>query len=126
MVKHLFLSLATIMLVACSTHDDHYYRVNPQALQQALKSCPSEHPPALTCDELNRIAIDVNQLVYSLQMSPQGFGTKIIALQGELAKQKSLLRTNPNQPDVEAAIDALKQQLAMRLAIVKWLESPEN
>ena len=126
MVKHLILSLATLLLVACSTHDEQYYRVHPEALQEALKKCPEQRPDALTCDELNRIALDVNQLVYSLQMSPQGFGTKIIALQVELAKQQSLLRTNPNQPELVSAIAALKQQLAMRLAIVKWLESPEN
>lgn len=126
MVKHLILSLATIMLVACSTHDEQYYRVHPEALQQALKKCPAEQPDALSCDELNRIALDVNQLVYSLQMSPQGFGTKIISLQVELAKQQASLRTNPNQPELVTSIEAIKQQLASRLAIVKWLESPEN
>lgn len=126
MVKQLILSLATILLVACSTHDAQYYRLHPEALQQALKKCPAPQPEALSCEELSRIALDVNQLVYSLQMSPQGFGSKIISLQVELAKQQALYRKNPNQPELLTSIEAIKQQLAMRLAIVKWLESPEN
>ena len=126
MFKYLLLSVATLMLVACSAQDEQYYRTNPEALQTALKSCPATAPSKISCTDLQRIANEFNPLVYSLQSSPQGFGSKIMELQVELTKQQELLLKTPDNAALEANIKEIKQQLAMRLAIVKWLESPER
>lgn len=125
-MKYIFLLFFSISLAACKTQDEAYYRRNPQALERALQNCPRNHPPNVNCEQLVAIAIEVNELVYQLQANPQIFGKKILALQEQLAKQQANLQLNPNQPALEQEIGQIKQQLGQRLAIVKWLESPES
>jgi len=119
MIKHIFSTIAALMLVACVSHDEQYYRVNPQELQVALKQCRTNVPSQVPCETLHNIAIEVNHLAYELQANPQGFGSNIIALQMEIFKQQ-----NAMTPSDDNKLKAMKQELAMRLAIVKWLESP--
>lgn len=120
------MSLAIISLTACVSKDATYYRSNPQELQKALKLCPAQPSPLITCDQLKNIAVDVNELAYSLQMNPQEFGNKIINLQNQLALLQAEFKKNPNQLSLNQQIQAVKGELSNRLAIVKWLESPES
>ncbi len=126
MMKFILLAVMSIWVVACSAHDEQYYRLHPVTLQQALKQCPEQQPGNLSCQQLKDIAKKMNVLAYQLRMNPQGFGKQILALQETVAKQKKSLQQNPNQPDVKAVLDKNTQQLKERLAIVKWLESPEG
>jgi hypothetical protein len=126
MMKYLILSLVVACLTACSGHDEHYFLVNPKALNEALEKCPNDHPYNITCTQLDAIAEDVNKLSYALQSNPQEFGQQILLLQTQLADLNAKLRTKMHQPDVEATIKSVTLQLDMRLAIVKWLESPEK
>ncbi|KTC78401.1 hypothetical protein [Legionella brunensis] len=126
MRKCLFLICLSILSTACSAQDEAYYRQNPQALQQAVKNCPNKKPTQISCEQLAILAESVNELAYQLQINPQAFGKKILALQETLAKQQIELKNNPNQPDLKNLIEENKKNLAERLAIVKWLESPES
>lgn len=119
MIKHIVSSMAALMLVACVSHDEAYYRVHPQELQAVLKQCPTEHPMQVSCQTLHHIAVEVNQLAYELQSNPQGFGSKIITLQTNIFKPQQT-----SMPSDDNKLKAMQQELAMRLAIVKWLESP--
>lgn len=117
---------ALLALNACAAKDARYYHLNPIALQQALKDCPQKQPQQVSCVELDKIALDVNQLAYQLKMNPQGFGTKILTLQNELVKQQQELQKNPKETALVASIENNQWQLAQYLAVVKWLESPES
>lgn len=126
MMKYLFLLCTPLILVACATQDENYYRKNPQALQQAVKNCPNKSSSEVSCEQLMKLAENINELAYQLQINPQGFGKKILTLQENLAKQQADLQDNPNQPELRKMIEQNKQQLVERLAVVKWLESPES
>lgn len=125
-MKSLFLICISVLLTACAVQDEHYYRTNPKALDQAVKNCPAQQPPKLSCSQLAAIALSMNELAYQLQMNPQGFGKQILALQESLAKKEGQLQKEPAQVELKAAIEKNKQELAERLAIVRWLESPES
>ncbi|KTD65458.1 hypothetical protein [Legionella spiritensis] len=126
MAKYLIMVCTMLMLNACVAQDEQYYRLNPQSLQKAIKNCPEKQPGTVSCERLQEIAFQVNQLAYQLQKNPQGFGQKILTLQQELAKQQEALKQNPEQPDLRAKIDKNRASLTQYLAIVKWLESPEG
>lgn len=109
----------SLNVMACTPHDEQYYRIHPKALQEAVAECPGKAPKLLNCDELHNIAIKVNELVYELRMSPQGYGKSILALQETIASQELA-----HQPDIKPMLDKNKLELRERLAIVNWLESP--
>ena len=125
-MKYVFLICTSLLLVACATQDEHYYRTNPKILDQAVKNCPAQQPPKLSCAQLAKIAISVNELAYQLQINPQSFGKQILSLQETLAQQQVDLAKDPDQLELKSAIEKNKKQLAERLAIVRWLESPES
>lgn len=120
------LVLVSLGLVSCTAKDEQYYRSHPKELQQALKSCPAEKPPLMTCDALHKLGERLNALAYQLQSSPQGFGAKILSLQQTIAQQEIELKENKRAPDSNTSLINNKNQLADYLAVVKWLESPES
>ena len=126
MFRLLIVGLVVTLLSACQTRDEHFYRVNPKALQEAIENCPAEQPSGLTCDQINVIVNEVNLLATELHRNRQAFGQKIIALQTELANLQLELKKSPGKAEIVKSIDSINLQLAMRLAIVKWLESPES
>ncbi len=127
MIKRLLMVCMLLLLAACSTQDSkQYYQTHPQALQDAVKNCPAAQPSGISCQQLTEIAMGVNELAYQLQMNPQAFGKKILALQETVASQRANLRANPNQPDLKIAAKKNEHQLAECLAIIRWLESPES
>lgn len=127
MEKYILLVCMSFSLVACaSPKNEAYYRQNPQQLQQAVQNCSNQQSTHVSCERLAKIAQDVNELAYQLQINPQSFGKTILQLQQTLAQQQAELKANPNQAELKTEIEKNKQQLAQRLAIVKWLESPES
>ena len=118
-----FLGLAVLVLAACQAKDERFYRANPQALQQALDDCSNGKMPRSECDKLDTIARDSNRLAYELQKNAQEFGKQVLLLQMELG---NLQAKKPQTAEDKKIMDSLSEQLATRLAIVKWLESPEK
>ena len=43
-----------------------------------------------------------------------------------IGKQEAALQKEANQPEIQSSLVENKRQLQDRLAIVKWLESPES
>lgn len=125
MIKHIFLVVAFLWVSISTAQNATYYRLHPKVLQQALQACPQKQPKNVTCKQLNAIALKVNSAAYELRLSPQFYGKKILILQQTIAKQEQILKIKPNQPNIQISLSENKQQLQERLAIVKWLESPE-
>jgi hypothetical protein len=115
------LCMVSLCLMGCSPHDAQYFKLHPKDLQVAIASCPSRAPELVSCDALHQIAIEVNEMVYELRMSPQEFGKSILALQESIGKQEIGHAT-----DTDATLEKLKHELKARMAIVRWLESPTS
>lgn len=118
--------LTAIWVTACSAHDEQYYRIHPDALKQALQKCPQQSPEKISCDELHEASMRLTSLAFQLRTSPQHFGQEILKLQEIIAKQKKALQDSPEQRDLEKSLKKNQQRLKERLAVVKWLESPER
>jgi hypothetical protein len=127
MNKYLAMVLvASLGLVSCSFQDEKYFLSHPKELHMALKSCPTQQPQGLSCDQLQHLAARLNQLAYQLQSSPQGFGTKILVLQELIAQEMHELKGKNETPELRASLEQNQHELADYLAVVKWLESPES
>ena len=113
-------------LSACSSHDEHYYRLHPKALQSAMAGCPSHAVGALSCDQLKTLAVRVNQLAMMLKHDQLGYGKKIIKLQEERDQLMKQMNDHPEQVELKYAWVDSEQRLAEHLAVVKWLASPEG
>lgn len=125
-MKYLVFVGLSLLLVACATKDEAYYLNNPAELQVVMKNCPASHPDNLTCDQLVQLAIKLNSMGAELGRNPQGFGRSILSLQETIAKQKAARSTTTDSAALEKSIAENEKQLVQRLAIVKWLESPES
>jgi hypothetical protein len=117
MNKCLAVLLVLFGISSCSKNE-HYYQTHPKELQKAISSCPKQHTSGLTCAQLEQLANRMNKLAYQLQLSPQGFGQKIMALQEAIAKEQG--------SDLPAHLTQNKQDLADHLAVVRWFESPTS
>jgi hypothetical protein len=126
MNKYLVMSLlVSLGLVSCGVKDEQYYRLNPKALEKAIKDCPNQQPQGLSCPQIVQLGNRLGNLAYQLQSSPQGFGTKILSLQQTIAAQEKELKSKEN-PELSKSLQVNKADLADFLAVVKWLESPES
>lgn len=126
MNKYLLVSLLMLGLTSCSEKNEHYYLTHPEALLNAVKLCPEQQPEGLTCTKLSEIANRLNLLAYQLQFSPQGFGVKILNLQQTISSQLLELEKDAANAELKATIARNQKDLADRLAVVKWLESPKS
>lgn len=126
MTKYMILIVTSLWVAACAAHDERYYRLHPVALQKAMEACPNKAPKDLSCERLNKIAIHVNELAYQLRSDPQGYGKGILALQELIAKEQASLKENTADPSLSLTLADNQRKLENRLAIVKWLESPES
>ena len=124
MLKKVIL-LSTFWMLSCSAQDEHYYTTHPQALQNELHQCETQATHNETCQKLKVIALRMNDLAMQLRSSPQDFGKQILELQQTIAQQEAGL-LKENQSDQQASLSKNKQELNERLAVVKWLESPES
>ena len=125
MNKYIALSLVTLGLVACGPKDEQFYRSNPKEIQKGLENCPTQQPPGMSCEQLQKLGQHMNNLAYQLQSNPQGFGAKILALQESIATEEQQLKEKES-PDLNNSLAEKKHTLAEYLAVVKWLESPES
>ena len=126
MIKYIMLITASLWVTICMADDEQYYKVHPHVLEQALKACPKPPSTHMSCEQLATIASQVNVSADQLRSDPQGYGKKILSLQEAIAKQESILRTTPLKTDLQSSLNENKRILQARLAIVKWLESPEG
>ena len=80
----------------------------------------------MNCDQLAKLANEMNVLAYQLQSNPQEFGNTVLKAQEKLAQLEQQLSQNKNQPGLRTQVQQQKQQVTEYLAVVKWLESPEK
>jgi hypothetical protein len=99
---------------------------HPKELQKAIKACPNQQLQGLTCQQIEQISNHMSGLAYELQMNPQAFGNKILALQQTIANQKIELKKNGANQELKKSLEDNQHDLADFLAVVKWLESPES
>lgn len=109
----------------CMAHDINYYTMNPKEMQNALTACPAHHPNDVSCEQLNHIAMHMNDLAMELRQNPQGYGQSILAMQENIAKQRALNAQHETTPELQAELVKNQQVLRDRLTIIKWLESPD-
>lgn len=109
-----------LFMVGCSSHDEAYYRLHPKQLQQVLKQCTGQASTNENCEQLKILAAQMTQLAYELQKNPQAFGNQILSLQEKIAEVDTQPHSN------KETLKSLHKELQDRLAIIKWLESPEN
>lgn len=126
MNQWLAIPIAMIIATMSMAFEEHYYKENPKALQKAMGQCPEKQPAGIPCERLKVIAQQVNDSVHELQIDPQKYGQRILALQELIAKQSISLKQDSNQSELRASLNENIQKLNERLAIVKWLESPER
>lgn len=118
------IALMAIILGGCSSRGEDYYRQHPERLQEAMGRCPENPPRGLTCEELAVLGKKMTLLAQQLQMDPQGFGKKILALQNILAENINTLRHHPHAAPLEKECHRTEHDLETHLAVVRWLESP--
>lgn len=126
MNKCLVLIIIILGLTSCTVKDEQYYRSHPKELTAAIETCVDKKSNRLTCHQLEEIALQMSQLAYQLQSSPQGFGNKIITLQEKIANEKMKLEKNGPDLQTEKDLEQNQHQLVELLSVVKWLESPEG
>ena len=124
MIKYIMLVITSFWMVSCVAHNDRYYSLHPNVLQDAITECSNKPSKDVDCEQLKVIASKVNELAYQLRLNAQEYGKEILALQETIAKQEMTLPGAPNQSELQASLLENRQQLEVRLAVVKWLESP--
>lgn len=105
-----------VMLTGCKPHDNTYYQIHPQALFSALTHCAGTTSSDLACQNLKKMAQSFQKLALSLERDPHAFGQQIIGLEVHCSSSMLSLKEK----------DTCQETLQRRLAVVKWLESPEN
>ena len=125
MTNYVIFGAAFFLSMAGFADGARYYQLHPKELQERILACPAKQPRDIRCDELKVVALRVNSLAYELRWDPLAFGKKILSLQEEIARQAEALKTNPSAV-VQTAYDSNKESLDDRLAVVRWLESPEG
>jgi len=126
MIKYIAILVTSLWVMVASGHGDRYYLLHPKVVQNAMASCDSNQTTALNCKQIEAIASRLNEAAYQLQSNPQGYGQIILKLQQDIAQKESQLQKKPHEPALLLSLKASQQELQERLAIVKWLESPEG
>ncbi len=125
-MKYFILIMASFVSVACTVHDEQYYRLHPNELQKAIVGCPGHQTADISCEQLTAVASHINQLVYQLRSNPQAFGKQILMLQETIAQQQAMEKKVSLLPETNALLIDNQRRLKEHLAIVKWLESPAS
>lgn len=89
--------------------------IEPQKIIEEWQSCQLKITLDKRCTILGHQALEIRDMIESLQINPQLFGIKIMELQTKLNSTdlSQLERKN------------LQKELDYRLAVVGWLESPK-
>ena len=120
------LGLVLLGLSACSSENEQKYSTNPKTLQQAMKQCPEHPPKKISCEQLGKISMRMNQLAYKLRLDQQAYGKDILALQSMITEQRIMLEKNPNKVELNETLKNNQKLLQEHLAVVRWLASPEG
>ena len=123
-MKFLLLIGLIFSISACNATNESYYMLHPKELQQKVTQCSANKKVDTACEKLQILANEMEVLAMDLSYSPQGFGKKILALQQKISQRESFLKKNKGQPDLKAQLVREKHELKLRLATVRWLESP--
>lgn len=126
MIKYTMLVAAFLWVTTGFAADERYYQLHPNALQKIIQDCPKPPSTDISCEQLASIALRLNASAQELRSNPQGYGKKILSLQEAIAEQEAMLRASPIKTDLQLSLNDKKRSLQERLAIVKWLESPEG
>lgn len=124
--KYVIFLLMSLSASVCMAYDEDYYRLNPNVLQKVVMACPAVKPKDMTCSEVNGIAQQMNALANELRRDPQVFGQQVLQLQETIAKDTLKLKEVPKSAALYLALEENKHLLKGRLAVIKWLESPES
>lgn len=116
----IFIFVSIGLLVGCSERSSSYYWQHPQVLHDALIKCQQNRNTAI-CDKISQIGYSMNILGQELQANPEEYGKTLLNLQMQLA-EKSAQDTHTN----DQSLQSLQQEIQQRLAVIKWLESPEK
>ena len=116
-------SLCLFSLSGCSEKSSSYYWEHPQQLRDALTACQNQHANP-NCEKLYQIGYSMNVLALELQSNPQRFGSTLMKLQMELAEKKQAQA--PSKQSTHSLLEPIEQEIQQRLAVIKWLESPEK
>jgi hypothetical protein len=106
-------------------HDENYYELHPKKLQQKINECDASKQTE-QCQKLKLLAIQMNQLAYTLQRNPQEFGQKVMKIQEDIANLEAKYKVKPKDKKLSEELAKSKRKLGRYLAIVRWLESPES
>lgn len=123
-MKRIGFILLSLWSVFAAAKDVSYYRVHPVELQLVLKACSDSPKLDEKCNDLQIIAQQLNAQAYELQSNPQQFGQTILHLQEMIAKATIELENTPSKSEIRTFLEENTAQLQQRLAVVKWLESP--
>lgn len=126
MIKYILLITLPLLASVGNADTETYYKEHLNKLQRDISQCPERHPQHVTCDQLTQYALDANKLADELRNSPQDFGKKILSLQESQANILAALKNDPDQSDLKQSIHQTNKQIAERIAVVKWLESPKG
>lgn len=102
-----------LMVSGCKPHDQAYYKTHPRDLFQVLPLCTSSTG---ACQNLKKMAQSFQKLALSLERDPRAFGQQIIGLETRCSSSMLSLKEKSR----------CREALQRRLAVVKWLESPEK
>lgn len=117
-MRFFVLLIGFVLLTACQQNEI-------EALDKAAKSCVDK--TSEKCVKLKQKIQSLHDLTMELQASPQGFGSSVLKEQARIAAIKQTLRTHqstPNQKALEKELQQLKDQYALRMIVIRWLESP--
>lgn len=126
MLHRIILAIFVCLLTACVKKDVQYYWQHPDKLQAVIAKCPSIQPQGIDCKTLSRVQQSMAALGNELQKNPQDFGKKIILLQENIATMTVQLKKEPENQTLHHAMLVLQTELTQRLAVTRWLESPEG
>lgn len=126
MFCRIILAVFVCLLTACIKKDVQYYWQHPDKLQAVLSRCPSVQPQGIDCEALHSIQKSMSMLAHELRINPQDFGKQIIALQEKISTVSVQLKQDPDNHELHNIMLQLQTELNQRLAVARWLESPEG
>ena len=118
--------MVALILSACTKKDEAYFLTHPQMLQKQVAACSSLDYQNTGCHQWIALARKINKMALSLSVAPQRFGRDILQLQQQIAE----IKASAIQAQAGAALEIQKQleqkehELLLRMAVVRWLESP--
>jgi len=121
--------LSGLLLSGCTPEKNtDYFLQHPEKIKTEIHRCRTLSPQKINddtvCMAAKEATFKLTVLLRELMRNPQGFGSKIIAIQNQIAKTEQAIQ---KQPDSQALTQKLKTdnaQYQQLLAIIRLVESP--